>query len=192
VYAGLTPAKFMWMFFNFPPYRFGEFILGMLLARAVSLGLRIPRPSIALAIAVVGLIGVAWSLLRYTLDTHTYASRPIVALIVLPFFALVILAGATIDLTPETQLVEFSVGAAPRRVVVRALPRAQAAMVADQALGLVANVERARRGLRNDPSGRLLPDRGSGRRCGALRGREAGRAPAAADGHVAAQARHAD
>ncbi len=97
--GGMSTDTFFWMFFVFPPYRFGEFLLGMLLARAVVLGLRMPRPAIGLVAAALGLVGVAAGLTLYTGDTGIYADRPFVAVMVLPFFGLLLLAGATTDIT---------------------------------------------------------------------------------------------
>lgn len=87
-----------WLFFIFPPYRFGEFLLGMVLARAVHLGLRMPMPGLAALGAVGGLGLVLWRLTEFTVRTGSLVSRPYVALLALPLFALLLLAGATADL----------------------------------------------------------------------------------------------
>lgn len=87
-----------WLFFVFPPYRFGEFLLGMVFARAVHLGLRVPAPGLSAVGAVGGLGLVLWRLTAFTVRTGSAVSRPYVALLALPLFALLLLAGATADL----------------------------------------------------------------------------------------------
>lgn len=88
-----------WLFFIFPPYRFGEFLLGMVLARAAHLGLRVPAPGLSAVGAVGGLGLVLWRLTAFTVRTGSAVSRPYVALLALPLFGLLLLAGATADLT---------------------------------------------------------------------------------------------
>ncbi len=87
-----------WLFFIFPPYRFGEFLLGMLLARAVSLGLRLAAPGGCAVLATGGLALVLWRLATFTAHTGSLVARPYVALLALPLFGLLLLAGATADL----------------------------------------------------------------------------------------------
>jgi peptidoglycan/LPS O-acetylase OafA/YrhL len=87
-----------WLFFIFPPYRFGEFLLGMVLARAVRLGLRLPKVGRASFGVVAGLGIVLLVLTAFTLQTGTPVARPLVALLVLPLFAVLLLGGATVDL----------------------------------------------------------------------------------------------
>jgi peptidoglycan/LPS O-acetylase OafA/YrhL len=87
-----------WLFFVFPPYRFGEFLLGMLLARAVSQGLRLAAPGMCALVATGGLALVLWRLATFTVRTGSLVARPYVALLALPLFGLLLLAGATSDL----------------------------------------------------------------------------------------------
>ncbi|HEX3781107.1 MAG TPA: acyltransferase [Pseudonocardiaceae bacterium] len=87
-----------WLFFIFPPYRFGEFLLGMVLAKAVQHGLRLPRVGPAALGAVAALGVVLLSLTAFTLHTGSTVDRPFVALLALPPFALLLLAGTTSDL----------------------------------------------------------------------------------------------
>lgn len=101
----VSPQTYTWLFFYLPGYRFGEFLIGMLLARAVSLGLRFPRPSIGY------LLGWAWFLLwdvevsRYTMSHHgTSMARPFAAMFVLPCFVLLLIAAASADLSHRARL----------------------------------------------------------------------------------------
>jgi peptidoglycan/LPS O-acetylase OafA/YrhL len=96
--AGISEAMYSWLFFVFPPYRFAEFLLGMVLARAVQLGVRLSAPGRTVLGAVAGLAAATWWLTDLALHTGTVAQRPFVALLVLPFFAALLLAGATRDL----------------------------------------------------------------------------------------------
>jgi len=96
--VGVSGATYAWLFFVFPPYRFAEFLLGMVLARAVLLGLRAPAPGWTWAAAALGLAGTVWGMTAYTVSSKIAIQRPFVALLVLPFFALLLLAGATQDL----------------------------------------------------------------------------------------------
>jgi peptidoglycan/LPS O-acetylase OafA/YrhL len=94
---GVSAPIYYWLFFVFPPYRFGEFFLGMILARAVQLGLRAPRPQGSQLVACGCLAGVVYSLTRYTVSTGSDVSRPYVALFVLPFLLVLILGAVTLD-----------------------------------------------------------------------------------------------
>jgi peptidoglycan/LPS O-acetylase OafA/YrhL len=94
----LSGSTSYWLFFIFPPYRFGEFLLGMVLARATTLGVRLARPGLCALFATSGLALVMWRLTSFTVSTGTDVSRPFVALLALPLFALLLLAGATCDL----------------------------------------------------------------------------------------------
>ncbi|HEX3590488.1 MAG TPA: acyltransferase [Pseudonocardiaceae bacterium] len=87
-----------WLFFVFPPYRFGEFLLGMALARAVSLGLRVARPGLCTLFATGGLALVLWRLTTFTVRTGGAVARPFVALLALPLFALLLTTASTSDL----------------------------------------------------------------------------------------------
>jgi peptidoglycan/LPS O-acetylase OafA/YrhL len=101
----VSPQTYVWLFFYLPGYRFGEFLIGMLLARAVSLGLRFPRPSIGY------LLGWTWFLLwnvevsRYTMSHHGNSmARPFATMLVLPCFALLLIAAASADLSHRSRL----------------------------------------------------------------------------------------
>jgi peptidoglycan/LPS O-acetylase OafA/YrhL len=78
---------YYWLFFVFPPYRFGEFLLGMLLARAMVLGLRIPAPARTAVVAAAGVAGLTWIMTSFTVRTGIPFVRPLVALLAIPFFA---------------------------------------------------------------------------------------------------------
>ncbi len=95
---GVPGNVYFWLFFVFPPYRLLEFILGMLLARAVLLGLKLrwPRAASLLALAALGL--VAFACTDYTVSTGQYLDRPFVALAVIPWLAVLLLAASTQDL----------------------------------------------------------------------------------------------
>lgn len=96
---GVSGVTYAWLFFVFPPYRFGEFLLGMILARAVRLGLRVPAPRCAWLLGALGLAGTVWGMNVHTMSTHQVIERPYVALLVLPFFVLLLAAGASRDLS---------------------------------------------------------------------------------------------
>ena len=95
---GVSGATYAWLFFVFPPYRFAEFLLGMVLARAMLLGLRVRAPGRVWLVAAAGLGVTVWLLTAYTVSGGTAVERPFVALLVLPFFAALLAAGATHDL----------------------------------------------------------------------------------------------
>jgi peptidoglycan/LPS O-acetylase OafA/YrhL len=96
---GVSAPMYYWLFFVFPPYRFGEFFLGMILARSVQLGLRMPRPHLTQTAACCCLAGVVYALTRYTVSTGSDVSRPYVALLVLPFLLILILGAVTLDVS---------------------------------------------------------------------------------------------
>ena len=96
--AGMSAYTYAWAFFVFPPYRFGEFLLGMLLCQAIQRGLRIPAPNTVWLVALVGFGGITWWMVARTLSTYVAVSRPYVALAYLPIFALMLAAGASADL----------------------------------------------------------------------------------------------
>lgn len=111
LHAGISAPDFYWLFFVFPPYRFGEFLLGMVLARAVALGARLPLPAASVAVGALGLAAVTAGVTDFTLRTGTELARPFVALLALPFLALAILGAATIDVTGH----RWWLGSAPLR-----------------------------------------------------------------------------
>lgn len=88
----VTGQTYYWLFYVFPPYRFGEFFLGMLLARATTLGLRVRRPLVTGSLAVAGLAALTLAVTHFTLHTGNDLARPLVDLAAVPFFALLILA----------------------------------------------------------------------------------------------------
>jgi peptidoglycan/LPS O-acetylase OafA/YrhL len=94
---GMSATTYAWAFFVFPPYRFGEFLLGMVLARAIVLGLRVPAPAWTWFGAALGLGGAIWWLTSSARDTGAAMARPYVALIMVPLFALMLAAGAVRD-----------------------------------------------------------------------------------------------
>jgi peptidoglycan/LPS O-acetylase OafA/YrhL len=91
---------YYWLFFVFPPYRFGEFLLGMLLARAMVLGLRIPAPAMTALVAAAGVGGLTWIMTSFTVRTGIPVVRPLVALLAVPYFAALLAASATRDTQP--------------------------------------------------------------------------------------------
>lgn len=95
--AHMSGVTYSWIFFVFPPYRFGEFLLGMLLARAMMAGLRMPAPVWLALGAVLGLAGEIWLMTAGTMGGYAF-QRPFVALMVLPLFGVLVASGATVDL----------------------------------------------------------------------------------------------
>jgi peptidoglycan/LPS O-acetylase OafA/YrhL len=95
--SGVSAPMYYWLFFVFPPYRFGEFLIGMILARAAQLGLRLPHPQLSQVLACGGLAAVVYAFTRYTVTTGSSVSRPYVALFVLPFLVLLVLGAVTLD-----------------------------------------------------------------------------------------------
>ncbi len=94
-----------WLFFYLPGYRFGEFLIGMLLARATALGLRFRRPSIAYLLGWSGFAAWVAGVTAYTMDHHgDPVPRPFATLLVLPCFVLLLLAGASADLGGRARL----------------------------------------------------------------------------------------
>lgn len=101
----VSAATYTWLFFYLPGYRFGEFLIGMLLARAMALGLRVKRPSIAYLVAWAGFAVWMVAVARYTQDHQGVAiARPFATLFVLPCFVLLIVAGASADLGGRARL----------------------------------------------------------------------------------------
>ena len=97
--GGLVSAHtYFWLFSVFPPSRFGEFFLGMLLARATALGLRLRRTAPAWPVAVGGLVALIYAVTRFDVDSGDPLARPLVRLAALPLFALLLLAATTGEL----------------------------------------------------------------------------------------------
>jgi len=97
-WLGLSQHAKYWLFFILPAYRLLEFLLGMILARAVQCGLRVPHPKLAAAISAVGLAGLISVLVWASSNYGWNPSRPWVAILALPVFASLVLAGATADI----------------------------------------------------------------------------------------------
>ena len=101
----VNAAEYYWLFYYLPGYRICEFIIGMLLARAVRLGLRIRYPSLGYLVALAGLALWAWGIADATVRDHgTNVGRPWVALLALPSLALLVLARASADLDGRARL----------------------------------------------------------------------------------------
>lgn len=92
---------YYWLFFVFPPYRFGEFLLGMVLARAMIGGLRVPAPARTALAATAGVAALTWAMTAFTVRTGIPVLRPMVALLAIPFFAVLLCASATRDQQPR-------------------------------------------------------------------------------------------
>lgn len=92
-----APLKY-WLFFILPGYRLLEFLLGMILARAVQCGLRVPHPRLAAAVSAMCLVGMVAVLVWTTSNFSWDPGRPWVALMFLPVFASLIVTGATADI----------------------------------------------------------------------------------------------
>ena len=97
-WSGVSAELSNWLFFILPGYRMLEFMLGMALARAVQRGFRVPHPRAAAAAGSVALGGLVAALVWISSTFGVYPSRPWMALLVLPVFAGLVLAGATADL----------------------------------------------------------------------------------------------
>jgi len=97
-WSGLPQHLKYWLFFILPAYRLLEFLLGMILARAVQCGLRVPHPRLAAAISAIGLAGLVLVLVWGSSNYGWNPSRPWVAMLALPVFASLVLTGATADI----------------------------------------------------------------------------------------------
>ena len=95
---GLSQDTKYWLFFILPGYRLLEFALGMILARAVQCGLRVPHPKLAAAISAIGLAGLVSALVWASSNYGWNPSRPWVAMLALPVFASLVVTGATADI----------------------------------------------------------------------------------------------
>jgi peptidoglycan/LPS O-acetylase OafA/YrhL len=100
----VSAATYSWLFFYLPAYRIGEFIIGMLLARAVQIGLRFPRASVGYLLGWAWV--AAWVVFTtwYTKTTHDWVPRPFATMLVMPGFVLLVLAGASADLAGRARL----------------------------------------------------------------------------------------
>lgn len=97
------PVRY-WLFFVFPPYQFGFFLLGMLMARAVAGGLRFPNPSLAFAAALVWLASLVAVGAIYSLDHSHGLPRPLVLLLALPAFVTLLVSAASKDLNNQESI----------------------------------------------------------------------------------------
>lgn len=95
---------YQWLFFYLPGYRIGEFITGMLLARAVQLGLHFRRPSVGYLLGWGWLTAWAVGITRYTYSHGVAVHRPFVALLAMPAFVLLLTAGASADLSGRARV----------------------------------------------------------------------------------------
>lgn len=101
----VSSATYEWLFFYLPGYRIGEFIIGMLVARAVALGLRFRFPSVGYLLGCAGLAVWMVEITRYTISHHgTSVPRPFVTVLALPCFVLLLIAGASADLGGRTHV----------------------------------------------------------------------------------------
>lgn len=94
----ISDDYFFWLFYIFPPYRFGEFLLGMLLARAVKLGLRVANPALGFGTAAAGLAALVMAVTGFTAATGANAVRPFVSLGMLPFFMTLMVSCTSVEL----------------------------------------------------------------------------------------------
>lgn len=86
-----------WLFYIFPPYQLGYFLIGMLAAWAVKNGVRLRFPKAASAVAMVWLASLAWYGTQFTLAQDHGLPRPVAMLGSLPALLVLITAAATRD-----------------------------------------------------------------------------------------------
>ena len=101
VFASFLPMSaklYYWLFYIFPPYQFGYFILGMLGAKVVREGLLVRHPRIAMAATIIWLAILAWIGTEFSIAENHGLPRPVVMLASLPAFMLLILAASTRDI----------------------------------------------------------------------------------------------
>ncbi|HEY2204360.1 MAG TPA: acyltransferase [Pseudonocardia sp.] len=94
----VTSEQWHYLFYIFPPYRFGEFLLGMLAARATTLGLRIRTPGWTWGAAALGLLALTAGFTRFTLHTGEPVNRPLVAFLAIPFLVVLLLSSTATEL----------------------------------------------------------------------------------------------
>ena len=95
---GASSRLSYWLFFILPGYRLAEVVLGMLLARAVQLGLRVPRPGVASLGGGSALLVLIALLIWSQASFGWQPDRPWVALLVLPLLVLFVVTAVTVDL----------------------------------------------------------------------------------------------
>ncbi len=99
VESGVSEPVRYWLFFVFPLYQFGFFLIGMLMARAIGGGMRFPRPTMVFSMGLVWLgVIVAFGSI-YSLDHAHGLSRPLVLLLALPAFIGILGSAASKDLS---------------------------------------------------------------------------------------------
>jgi peptidoglycan/LPS O-acetylase OafA/YrhL len=96
--GSVSGDTYYWLFYVFPPYRFAEFLLGIVLARAVALGLRVRRPALAGSLSVAGLALLVAALTWLNVVVGGGVDRPFVALAAVPLFAVLLLACVSAEL----------------------------------------------------------------------------------------------
>jgi peptidoglycan/LPS O-acetylase OafA/YrhL len=99
--SSVSADTYYWLFYVFPPYRFGEFLLGMVLARAALLGLRVRRPALSGGLATAGIAALIAAVTWLNLATGAIAGRPFVAAVAVPLFALLLLACVAAETGPR-------------------------------------------------------------------------------------------
>ena len=97
-WSGVSQDLRYWLFFILPAYRLLEFLLGMILARAMQCGLRVAHPRLAAALSAVCLFGLVALLVWANSDFGWNPSRPWVALLFLPVLASLVVIGASADI----------------------------------------------------------------------------------------------
>jgi len=97
--SGVSEPIRYWLFFVFPLYQFGFFLIGMLMARAIAAGMRIPKPTFVFVAGVVwlGILDALGAL--YSLDHGHGLPRPLVLLVALPAFVGILGSAACKDLS---------------------------------------------------------------------------------------------
>ena len=94
---GLPKPYFYWMFFIFPPYEFGFFLLGMIMAEIISKQyITLPRSLNRISAVSIALVIATWT--WYSFSTNQYLPAPFADLILLPPFVLLISSSAQNDL----------------------------------------------------------------------------------------------
>jgi peptidoglycan/LPS O-acetylase OafA/YrhL len=93
-----------WLCFVFPPYQFGFFLVGMLMAHSFDAGLRLPKPSLIFAAALLWLGLLVGMGAVYSIDQGHGLPRPLVLLISLPAFVGLLGSSVTKDLRHEESI----------------------------------------------------------------------------------------
>ena len=93
----VSGTQFRWLFYIFPPYRFGEFLMGMLVARAAAIGVRVRSVRAGWSATAAGLAILAVGFTWFTLATGRAVERPLVAVLALPFLVLLLLTATAAE-----------------------------------------------------------------------------------------------